>query len=92
MRQRVAPAARPTRTHAKGNAMADVKIRTRQNGPFLVEGAFTLVDSEGKEFKLDPTKSYALCRCGNSAKRPFCDGQHKQCGFVADERAPDPVS
>jgi CDGSH-type Zn-finger protein len=84
------PAARPTRTRAKGHAMADVKIRTRPNGPFLVEGGFTLVDSEGKEFKLEPNKNYALCRCGQSSKRPFCDGTHKTCGFVADERAPDP--
>jgi CDGSH-type Zn-finger protein len=70
--------------------MADVKIRTRPNGPLLVEGGFTLVDSEGKEFKLDPNKNYALCRCGHSSKKPFCDGTHKTCGFIADERAPDP--
>ena len=75
---------------AKGHTMADVKIRTRPNGPFLVEGGFTLVDSEGKEFKLDPNKNYALCRCGHSSKKPFCDGTHKTCGFIADERAPDP--
>jgi CDGSH-type Zn-finger protein len=70
-------------------AMADVSIRTRPNGPYLVEGAFKLVDSEGKEFKLDPAKSYALCRCGQSSRKPFCDGTHKTCGFVGDERAPD---
>jgi CDGSH-type Zn-finger protein len=51
--------------------MADVRIRTRPNGPFLVEGGFTLVDSEGKEFKLDANKNYALCRCGHSSKKPF---------------------
>jgi CDGSH iron-sulfur domain-containing protein 3 len=71
--------------------MADVSIRTRPNGPFLVEGVFKLTDSEGKEFKLDPTKNYALCRCGHSLRKPFCDGTHKTCGFVADERAPDEV-
>jgi CDGSH-type Zn-finger protein len=70
--------------------MADVKIRTRPNGPFFIEGPFTLVDSEGKEFKLDAAKpGFALCRCGHSSKKPFCDGTHKTCGFIADERAPD---
>ncbi|HMO86991.1 MAG TPA: CDGSH iron-sulfur domain-containing protein [Lacipirellulaceae bacterium] len=69
--------------------MADVTIRTRPNGPLLVEGAFRLVDSQGKEFVLDPNKAYALCRCGQSGRRPFCDGTHKTCGFMADELAPD---
>jgi CDGSH-type Zn-finger protein len=69
--------------------MADVKIRTRPNGPFLVEGPFELFDSEGKPFALNPDKpAIALCRCGHSANRPFCDGSHKGCEFVADERAP----
>ena len=72
--------------------MADVTIRTRPNGPFLVEGPFKLVDSEGNEFVLDSTKpAYALCRCGHSSKKPFCDGTHKTCGFQADNRAPAPL-
>jgi CDGSH-type Zn-finger protein len=53
-----------------------------------VEGPFKLVDSEGNEFTLDSAKpAFALCRCGHSAKKPFCDGSHKTCGFVGDERA-----
>jgi CDGSH-type Zn-finger protein len=68
--------------------MSDVTIRMRPNGPFLVEGPMKLVDSAGNEFTLDPAKpAYALCRCGHSAKRPFCDGAHKTCGFESDERA-----
>ena len=68
--------------------MPDVKITTRPNGPFLVEGPFTLVDSQGNEFKLDASKpAYALCRCGESSNRPFCDGSHKNCGFASDEPA-----
>ena len=68
--------------------MADVKIRMRPNGPFVVEGPITLIDSEGNEFSIDSTKpAIALCRCGASAKRPFCDGAHKTCGFDSDERA-----
>jgi CDGSH-type Zn-finger protein len=75
--------------------MADapqVTIRTRPNGPFLVEGPFKLVDSEGNEFVLDSTKpAIALCRCGHSARKPFCDGTHKTCDFLADERALPPA-
>ena len=70
--------------------MADVTIRMRPNGPFLVEGAFTLTDSEGNAFPLDPAKpAYALCRCGHSANKPFCDGAHKGCDdYQSDEKAP----
>lgn len=69
--------------------MADVKISIRPNGPFLVEGAFSLVDSAGGEFSLNPDKpAVALCRCGASENRPFCDGAHNQCGFKSDEKAP----
>jgi CDGSH-type Zn-finger protein len=68
--------------------MADVSIRTRENGPFLVTGPFTLVDHEGNVFELGGKETVALCRCGQSKNRPFCDGSHKGCGFVAAERAP----
>lgn len=70
--------------------MSDVTIRIRDNGPLLVEGSFKLVDAEGNEYPLDPSKpAYALCRCGASAKRPFCDGTHKTCGFNAVDRCPE---
>ena len=69
--------------------MADTKITIRDHGPFLVEGPFTLVDGEGNEYQLDGSKpAYALCRCGASANKPFCDGAHKSCGFESSERAP----
>ena len=69
--------------------MAEVKIRMRPNGPLVVEGPFLLVDSEGNSFALNPDKpAIALCRCGHSANRPFCDGAHKACEFLSDERAP----
>jgi CDGSH-type Zn-finger protein len=69
--------------------MADVKIGVRPNGPFLVEGSITLTDSAGNTFPLNADKPViALCRCGASANRPFCDGAHKSCGFESDERAP----
>lgn len=66
-----------------------IKITTRPNGPFLVEGPITLLDSAGNPFPIDPSKpAIALCRCGISANRPFCDGAHKGCDFESDERAP----
>lgn len=69
--------------------MADVTIRMRDNGPLLVEGPFTLVDAEGNRFVLDASKpAIALCRCGESKKKPFCDGSHKTCAFVSAERVP----
>ncbi len=70
--------------------MADeVVIRMRPDGPFLVEGPITLTDSQGNTFPLDSSKpAIALCRCGASANRPFCDGSHKQCDFQSDEQAP----
>ena len=69
--------------------MTDVKIRMRADGPIVVEGPFRLVDSAGNEFLIDGSKpGCALCRCGQSARKPFCDGAHKDCSFVSDERAP----
>jgi len=68
--------------------MADVNIRMRPNGPFVVEGPITLTDSQGNQFKLSPDKpAIALCRCGQSANRPFCDGAHNRCDFQSDELA-----
>jgi CDGSH-type Zn-finger protein len=69
--------------------MAEVKIRMRPNGPFLVEGPVQLVDSSGNAFPLNADKPMiALCRCGASENRPFCDGSHTRCGFESDEQAP----
>ena len=68
--------------------MSETKITIRDHGPLLVEGPFKLVDAEGNEYELDGTKpAFALCRCGASANRPFCDGAHKACGFESAERA-----
>jgi CDGSH-type Zn-finger protein len=68
-----------------------VTIRMRPNGPFLVEGPVTVIDSNGNAFPLNPDKpAVALCRCGQSSKRPFCDGTHNRCGFQSAELAPVP--
>jgi CDGSH-type Zn-finger protein len=68
--------------------MSEVTIHCRDNGPFLVEGSVKIVDAAGNVYETNPNKpSIALCRCGHSANRPFCDGTHKTCGFAAAERA-----
>jgi phosphatidylglycerol:prolipoprotein diacylglycerol transferase len=73
-------------------------IRCRERGPLVVEmptatGLRDLVlrvtDHLGREFPLPTGKrAVALCRCGHSRSRPFCDGSHKDCGFGATETAP----
>jgi CDGSH-type Zn-finger protein len=59
-----------------------VLITPYRDGPLLVRGNFTLVDPEG--VTIDCKRStVALCRCGKSRMRPFCDGTHKLTGFAA---------
>ncbi len=67
--------------------MSDVTIQVRENGPFLVTGPVKVMDHLGNEFNLNGKETFALCRCGESKNRPFCDGTHKGCGFVAGETA-----
>jgi CDGSH-type Zn-finger protein len=69
--------------------MADpITIRLRENGPLVVVGAIKIVDHQGQELALPAGKdTIALCRCGHSKSKPFCDGSHRQCGFAAAELA-----
>jgi CDGSH-type Zn-finger protein len=65
-----------------------VTIRVRPNGPLIIEGDAKIVDQHGGEFTPRPDKpKIALCRCGQSSSKPFCDGTHTRCGFVASEVA-----
>ena len=61
--------------------MAATRITVRNNGSLKVEGDFEIVDAEGRPFGLAGRANVALCRCGHSAKKPFCDAAHKACGF-----------
>ena len=55
-------------------------ITPYRDGPLIVRGDFRLVDTDGNE--IDPgRKTVALCRCGKSGIKPFCDGTHKRAGF-----------
>ena len=64
-------------------------IRCRENGPYVVQGAVKIVDHLGNE--LTPPAggkaAVALCRCGASTNKPFCDGTHSKIGFLAAEGA-----
>jgi CDGSH-type Zn-finger protein len=74
-------------------------ITVAPNGPYLVEGAVPLyrrrtVESEHGEplawettERVETRDRYALCRCGQSDRKPFCDGTHARVGFVGDDRA-----
>jgi len=64
-----------------------VKITVTENGPLSVKGPITLVDQDGNEYDLGARKRVALCRCGGSGTKPFCDGSHSRIGFQAAERA-----
>lgn len=63
-----------------------VKITVRQNGPYVVDGDnIQVVDWNGNEYQV-PNRP-ALCRCGGSTTKPFCDGTHSKIGFQAAEAA-----
>jgi len=63
----------------------DVTITPTDDGPYLIQGGVTLLDAEGNEYQVDDT--IALCRCGHSSTKPFCDGTHEKANFAAVNRA-----
>jgi CDGSH-type Zn-finger protein len=66
-------------------------VRLRENGPLVIQLPIKVLDHLGNEFVVPTGKPVvALCRCGHSANRPFCDGSHKRVGFQAAETAPRP--
>jgi len=67
--------------------MGDSKVVVRDNGPLLLTGIGTVEDAEGNSFDTGGKETIALCRCGASKKRPFCDGAHRDSNFEAAERA-----
>jgi CDGSH-type Zn-finger protein len=64
----------------------EVVIKVRDNGPYKVTGPVTIVDADGNAFA-SPEGPIALCRCGQSQNKPFCDASHRVSGFDACERA-----
>ena len=67
-------------------------IRVRKNGPYRVEGdEVKVLDWDGNEYTFDRLP-IALCRCGASTTKPFCDSTHSKVGFQAAEAAVGPES
>lgn len=56
-----------------------LKIDVSANGPYLIKSACLVVHSDGREET--KTGTVALCRCGASANKPYCDGNHRKVGF-----------
>ena len=68
--------------------MEEVVIKARHNGPYKITGPVRVMDADGNEYDLsEKGEAVALCRCGGSSTKPFCDGTHKKIGFEAAERA-----
>ena len=64
-----------------------VRITATPNGPYIVEGEIELRDPTGVVIPTSGKSRVALCRCGASTKKPFCDGTHSKLGFNAAEAA-----
>jgi CDGSH-type Zn-finger protein len=83
----------------KRNSTTDAKIQVTKDGPYLVSGGLPLSEQhivtnaggesldyrEGKTFQVEA--EYALCRCGHSGNKPFCDGTHRRVQFNGTETA-----
>jgi CDGSH-type Zn-finger protein len=69
------------------SAAPEVVIKVRDNGPYKVTGPVRLVDPAGGEWLLPAGETVALCRCGQSRTKPFCDRSHREVGFESCERA-----
>ena len=54
--------------------------------PMSSRATVTLLDAEGNQYEV--TDTFALCRCGRSSTKPFCDGTHETLKFEAASRAP----
>lgn len=73
------PVTKPSEPLARRNG--PVAIDPAEDGPLFVTGALEIVSGTGRT--IDRCTKAALCRCGGSANKPFCDGTHKTNGFRA---------
>ncbi len=66
----------------------DARITPYPDGPYLIRGDFEVTDHDGRVIETR-RKTIALCRCGASQTKPFCDGTHKAIGFKASSPPAD---
>ena len=66
---------------------AVVEIKVRDDGPYKITGPVRLIDADGGVFEVPADRAIALCRCGQSREKPFCDATHKDTGFTSCPRA-----
>ncbi|GAB5557108.1 MAG: hypothetical protein SchgKO_13210 [Schleiferiaceae bacterium] len=64
----------------EASAETTVDVTLASNGPLLVAGKIRVFDAEGN--LVEEKEKCALCRCGESSNKPYCDGSHKAAGFV----------
>ncbi len=63
----------------KNNQGEEILIKVNKGGPYLIKGNVKIIDKDGTETVKDG--SVALCRCGESQNKPYCDGNHKNKEF-----------
>lgn len=90
-----------SKSESKSDQESSQKIKVSHNGPYFISGGIPLIqeeireDSEGnchswyKIKQYPPNETYALCRCGHSGNKPFCDGTHTKINFDGTETADD---
>ena len=61
------------------NPSPTVRFTLRENASILIEGSIEMIGPDGK--RIETKEKFALCRCGGSQNKPFCDGSHKANDF-----------
>jgi len=86
-------------TPAKKGSQKDARVQVSENGPYIVSGwtplAKLIIGTDAKGYPISyvvgeeypPKEKYALCRCGQSESKPFCDGTHAKVNFDSTEIA-----
>jgi CDGSH-type Zn-finger protein len=70
---------------------ADAVVTVYEDGPLILRGQFVITAQDGQPIPAG-RRTVALCRCGRSAMKPFCDGSHARTGFRAPGRAQGPLA
>jgi CDGSH-type Zn-finger protein len=65
------------------DAPTETTVEPRPNGPLFLRGRLKIVDAHGRLIREDTR--VALCRCGGSKNKPFCDGSHRRNGFTTSD-------